>query len=304
MKDIQEMQDKIKRKFDLYTTDILKVYNLGKDVRYQITLLDSLDIRLSKHSENVANITNKICNYLNLNQEFIQYVTTCAYIHDIGKLYIPPKIAKKKISELTEEELYEYKRHCDIGFNICRKQNVLREFIAGPYYHHEKLDGSGFPQGLKNKDIPIEAKIIAVANMYEHLLNDSGVRENKVEILSKMKKAIKAKVIDRTVFKALLKSIRDEAEYEIYTLYLYIESLKSEIDRFKKALKHYTIARKVNNYDKQQYHELYSKGYLTSRENIEGIPEYLKNAIEAYNFKKEELAKLKKEYVSIKHFYV
>ncbi len=303
MKDIQEKQDSIKRKFDLYTTDILKVYNLGKDVRYQISLLDSLDVRLGKHSENVANITNKICNYLNFNQEFIQYVTTCAYIHDIGKLYIPPQIAKKKISELTDEEFNEYKKHCEVGFNICRKENTLREFMAGPYYHHEKLDGSGFPQGLKDKDIPLEAKIIAVANMYEHLLNDGGVKESKIKILTEMKEARKSKAIDKTIFKALLKSVIDETEYEIYNLSVYVESLRSEIDRFKKALKHYNIARKVNNYNRQQYHELYSKGYLTSRESIEEIPDYLKNAIEAYNSKKEELAKLKKEFVSIKYFH-
>ena len=198
MKDIEEMQDRIKRKFDLYTTDVLKVYNLDKDVRYQISLLDSLDARLSKHSENVANISNKICNYLNLNQNYIEYIATCAYIHDIGKLYIPPHIAKKNKKDLTEEEFEEYKKHCEIGFNMCRKENTLRRFLAGPYYHHEELDGSGFPQGLKANQIPFEAKIISVANMYEHLLNeDPFKRASKLDVLVEMKKARLNKKIDK-----------------------------------------------------------------------------------------------------------
>ncbi len=302
MKSVQEMQDKIKRKFDIYTSDVLKVYNLNKDIRYQISLLDSLDIRLSKHSENVANIANKLCNYLNLNQNFIEYVATCAYIHDIGKLYIPPSIAKKPIKDLNDEELHEYKKHCDIGFNICRKNNVLNEFLAGPYYHHEELDGSGFPQGLTAKDIPFEAKIIAVANMYEHYLNDYNGLEKRIDILKEMKQKALRNKIDRVVFKALIKFVRNEMEFEIYNLTTYTISLKNEIDRFNKALKHYNLARKVNNYDKQQYHKLYSKGYLTNRENIEDIPQYLKNAIEAENLKKQELAKLKKEFSQIKRF--
>lgn len=310
MKDIEDMQDRIKRKFDLYTTDVLKVYNLHKDIRYQISLLNSLDVKLSKHSENVANISNKICNYLNLNQKFIEYVETCAYIHDIGKLYIPPSIAKKPIEDLTDEEYIEYMKHTEIGFNICRKENNLREFLAGPYYHHERLDGLGFPQGLKDKDIPIEAKIIAVANMYDHLLNDEKYKDekninnkrSKLEILTKMKKARTNKEIDRTIFKALVKVVKDEAEYEIYNVSIYINHLKNEIDRFKKALKHYNIAKKAKTNNKKEYHELYIKGFLTSREEVSDTPKYLKEAIEAYNNKQEEYKKLKKEYRAIKRF--
>lgn len=302
MKDVQELQDNIKRKFDLYTTDVLKVYNLNRDIRYQISLLDSLDLRLSKHSENVANIANRICNYLNLNQRFIEYVATCAYIHDIGKLYIPRSIAKKTVKELDDVELLEYKKHCDIGYNICRKNNILREFLAGPYYHHEKLDGSGFPQGLKEKNIPFEARIIAVANMYEHLLNDDGKPGSKFQILKEMRKARIGKVIDKVVFKALVKAIRDEVEYEIYNMNTYIFALKKEEDRYRKALRHYNLSRKTNNPEKEQYHKEYSKGYLTSNEIPEDSAQYLKNTIETYNLKREELAELRRELILIKRF--
>ena len=313
MKDIEELQEKrIKNKFDLYTTDVLKLYNLHKDIRYQVSLLDSLDVRLSKHAENVANTTNKICNYLNLNQQFIEYVVTCAYIHDIGKIYIPPKIAKKPIDELTNEEFVEYMKHTDIGFNICRKDNILREFLAGPYYHHEKLDGTGFPQGLKSKDIPLEAKIIAVANMYDHLLNDNiykGERDinnkrSKLEVLIEMRKARINKEIDKTIFKALYKVVKDDAEYEIYNMSIYINHLKNEIDRFKKALKHYNIAKKTKSTNKQEYHEMYTKGFLTSQEIVSETPKYLKDTIEAYHKKIDEYKELKKEFRAIRIFRV
>lgn len=302
-KDIEEMQDRIKRKFDLYTTDVLKVYNLPKDLRYQITLLDSLDVRLSKHSENTANIANRICNYLNLNEKFIEYVATCAYIHDIGKLYIPPNIAKKRIKDLTEDEYYEYIKHTEIGYNICRKDNSLKPFLAGPYYHHEELDGSGLPQGLKANQIPFEAKIISVANIYEHLLNDDpNNRLTKLEILSEMKKLRIKKKIDRIVFRALIKAVQDEAEYEIYNMNIYINHLRNEIQRYKKALSHYNMAKKTKNVSKEEYHVMYTKGYLTSREDPKDTPKYLKDTIEAYEDKKVEFNTLKKEFRAIRRF--
>lgn len=134
----------MKEKLDFYSSEILKSYNLDENMRYQLALLDSLDVYTRKHSEGVANLTCRIANYLGLPEDFVIYATTCAYLHDIGKLYIPPEILQKP-SKLTDEEYEVMKTHTTIGYNICEKDEKLRPYSAGPLYHHEYLDGSRLP---------------------------------------------------------------------------------------------------------------------------------------------------------------
>ena len=93
----------MKEEFDFYSKTSLKSYNLDERIRYQLKMLDGLDAFTRRHSENVANITCRLCEYLHLNKEFTIYCTTCAYLHDIGKLYIPAEILQKT-SSLTDEE--------------------------------------------------------------------------------------------------------------------------------------------------------------------------------------------------------
>ncbi len=82
-------------KFDFYDPTMLKSYNLDDKIRYQLKMLDGMDAFTRRHSENVANITLRLCDKLHLDRGFKIYCTTCAYIHDIGKLFIPPSILQK-----------------------------------------------------------------------------------------------------------------------------------------------------------------------------------------------------------------
>ena len=95
--------------FDFYDQTYLKSYNLNKSIQYQLNLLDSLDVFTRKHSENVATITCNLCKKLHCSKGFTEYCTTCAYLHDIGKMFIPSKILQKP-SKLTSEE-YEIMKH-------------------------------------------------------------------------------------------------------------------------------------------------------------------------------------------------
>lgn len=99
--------------FDFYSKTSLKAYNLDGAMRYQLSMLDSLDAFTRKHSENVANLTCRICEYLHASNQFTVYCTICAYLHDIGKLFIPPRILQKT-SSLTEEEFQTMKTHTTI----------------------------------------------------------------------------------------------------------------------------------------------------------------------------------------------
>ena len=87
-----------KEEFDFYDKTSLKSYNLDKSMQYQLNILGSLDVFTRKHSENVASIVCRICKYLHLSKDFTEYCTICAYMHDIGKQFIPASILQKKIT--------------------------------------------------------------------------------------------------------------------------------------------------------------------------------------------------------------
>lgn len=133
-----------KEQFDFYSPVNLKSYNLEQTMRYQLNMLDNLDVFTRKHSENVANLTCRICEYLHCKQSFTIYATICAYLHDIGKQFIPSSILQKP-GKLTEEEFEIIKTHTTIGYNICMNDLKLRPYAAGPKFHHEALNGTGYP---------------------------------------------------------------------------------------------------------------------------------------------------------------
>ena len=101
-------------KFDFYNPINLKSYNLDQTMRYQLDILGNLDNFTRKHSENVANLTCRICEYMHASQKFTIYCTICAYLHDIGKLFIPASILQKP-TKLTDEEFNNIK----IDYNIA-----------------------------------------------------------------------------------------------------------------------------------------------------------------------------------------
>ena len=94
-----------------------------------------------------GNITMKLCKQLKMNKNFTIFCTTCAYLHDIGKTFIPPEILQKE-TKLTEEEFEIMKTHTTIGYKMCMKDPNLLPYYLGPLYHHEGLDGSRLSKWL------------------------------------------------------------------------------------------------------------------------------------------------------------
>ena len=157
-------------KIDFYSKTTLKSYNLDETIRYQLSILDSLDFFTRQHSENVANISCRLCERLKLGKDFTVYCTTCAYLHDIGKLFIPPSILQKE-GPLTDEEYEVMKTHTTLGYNMCMDDLKLRPYANGALYHHEALNGSGYPNHITRKDIPIEGQIIRVADEFDAIVS-------------------------------------------------------------------------------------------------------------------------------------
>ena len=262
--------------FNYYDQTYLKSYNLDKAIQYQLNLLDSLDLYTRKHCENVATITCNLCRKLHLSRGFTEYCTICAYLHDIGKLFIPSEILQKP-SQLTDEEYEIIKTHTTLGYNLCIKDAKLRPYHAGAYYHHECLDGTGYPQGLLKNDIPLEAQIIKVADEYEALVHKRQYKSHigindALKILIEHTKPSpnapkntgfsKAGKNNKRVVKKLLKVVIDDIEYEISCTYDYVKYLNNEIDRYEKIKDFINKRENTKNHKKKMYFDEYIKLYL------------------------------------------
>lgn len=290
--------------FDFYDKTSLKSYNLDSSMRYQLTMLDSLDPFTRVHSENVASISCRLCEYLHLRKSFTAYCTICAYLHDIGKLFIPPKIINKP-GKLTDEEYSIIKTHTLLGYKMCMDDLQLRPYALGAKYHHESLDGSGYPEGLKKNEIPLEAQIIKVADEYDALVTKRQYKTH-VNISNILKDLIKdtepdAKTValdnaavgvrkgrlNRKVVKTLFKVVIDDTNYEISCVLGYLDYLKEQIKRLETIIDYET---KMNNSKKESQKEYYKEGMkmlFAEGENFENVHQILSEYKEALNIRKK-----------------
>ena len=142
-----------------------------------ISGLKSYDEYTYHHSLSVSVISLAIGQSLGLNQKEIKRLGRAAMMHDIGKMLIPKEIINKP-SALDPSEFANIKRHPELGAKYLKSEFVgNQELWDAMMYHHEKEDGSGYPKGLKGKDIPIFSKIIAVADVYDALTSYRAYRD-------------------------------------------------------------------------------------------------------------------------------
>ena len=246
-----------KDSYDFYSPTNLKTYNLEDTLQYELSMLERLDPFTKKHSENVANLVCRICEYLKCKKAFTVYATTCGYLHDIGKLKVPYEILSKP-GRLTPEEFEVVKKHTTYGYEMCMKDLKLRPYADGPLYHHEALNGSGYPQGLTKKDIPYVAQIIRVADEYDaivtkrqykthinisetlrDLIKDAQPTEFlKTVALDMLKENYRVGKINSQALRALFKVVIDDIYYEISGVMDYIDYLKDEIKRLQTIQKY------------------------------------------------------------------
>jgi len=111
-------------------------------------------------------------------------------LHDVGKVGISEKILHKK-SKLSKNEFKEIKRHPQIGADIIRPIHSLHPVMPALLYHHERWDGKGYPSGLSRQQIPIAARIISIADVYQALVSNRPYRKaySKEKALIMIKKA-------------------------------------------------------------------------------------------------------------------
>jgi len=139
-------------------------------------MLDVRDHVTDEHTSRTATLSVNLARRMGLEENKLEKIRRGALLHDIGKIGIPDTILQKP-AELTKDELATMQKHPEIAFQLLSNVNYLRSALDIPYCHHEKWDGTGYPRKLKGEDIPIEARIFAVVDVFDALTSDRPYRK-------------------------------------------------------------------------------------------------------------------------------
>ncbi len=173
-------------------------------------LLDKRDPYTGRHSREVAELSAALARRLGLRGSEVEMVRAIALVHDIGKIAVPDRVLLKA-GELTDEEWELMKQHTTVGYDLIKGLEVYGRYAEAVKYEHEHWDGSGYPDGLKGEEIPLVARIIAVADVYNALTTDRPYRkaypkEKAIEIMREMA----GKTLDPHLVEVFLELLEEE----------------------------------------------------------------------------------------------
>lgn len=149
--------------------------------------LELRDKETSGHSRRVVDLTVKIAHRFGFDEEALHHIRRGVLLHDIGKMGIPDDILQKP-GPLTEEEWDIMREHPGFAYDMLKDIDYLVPALTIPHYHHERWDGSGYPEGLAGEEIPLEARIFAVVDIWDALTSkryyrDAWSREKTLEYI-------------------------------------------------------------------------------------------------------------------------
>lgn len=145
-------------------------------IRSLVNAIDAKDSYTCGHSDRVAEYARRIAATMQQSEEFCEQIYLTGLVHDVGKIGVPDSVLQKP-DKLTEEEFAEIKRHPEIGHAILKELASFDYVLPGVLHHHEAVDGSGYPHGLKGDQIPLQARILAVADAYDAMTSDRPYRK-------------------------------------------------------------------------------------------------------------------------------
>jgi HD-GYP domain-containing protein (c-di-GMP phosphodiesterase class II) len=152
-----------------------------------VSLIDLRDQYTGGHSLRVASYVRQIAVQLQLSDRDIETVEFAAALHDIGKIAVPDHVLLKP-GRLTDDEFEWIRKHPEFGWMTVRNADEFQEAALLILHHHERLDGSGYPGGLRGSEIPLGARIISVADAYDALTTTRPYRPGRTheEALSQL----------------------------------------------------------------------------------------------------------------------
>ncbi|MGB5823932.1 MAG: HD domain-containing phosphohydrolase [Proteocatella sp.] len=190
-KDEEEIKDIWKKAEDyMYKKKLFESPSMrGKTVNTIISTLHEKNKQEEEHSRRVSALCKEMGIAIGLSEHRVEVLKTVGLLHDIGKIAIDENILNKP-GKLTDDECKEIQRHSEIGYRILSTVNDMSEMAEYVLYHHERWDGKGYPKGLKAQEIPIESRIIFIADAYDSMASDRSYRGamEKDRILNELRK--------------------------------------------------------------------------------------------------------------------
>jgi diguanylate cyclase (GGDEF)-like protein/putative nucleotidyltransferase with HDIG domain len=186
-----------------------------------LDLAEAVDLRFSgsaRHSETVGRYAEMMARELGFSERHVSRVRLAGMLHDIGKVGVPDNILRKP-GPLTDEELAVIRRHPELGVQILEHPSLadVRVWVGA---HHERPDGLGYPLGISGEELPLEARIVAVADAYEAMTSDRSYRDSighagaRAELLRCAGSQFDRPVVDAFLATLQRESKRAEAELE------------------------------------------------------------------------------------------
>jgi diguanylate cyclase (GGDEF)-like protein len=152
--------------------------------------LSIYDNELAEHSERVSRYSAAIAREMQLDPSMIDRITIAASLHDIGKIGIPPALLKKQ-SLLSDDERQIVQQHPALAAQILITTPLMHTLLPAVRHHHERWDGTGYPQGLQGEMIPLEARIIAIADAYDAIRTERSYKKGQcaTEAIAELEKS-------------------------------------------------------------------------------------------------------------------
>ncbi len=164
--------------------DRMYLNKLGSSKSYKNSIIKTLrssleekDHETSEHAERMKNLVERIALKIKLKQHEVEQLVLLTELHDIGKISISDSILLKP-GPLTSNEWNQVKKHSEVGYRLCSTIPELAPIANVILSHHEKWDGTGYPQGLKGEDIPFLSRIITIVDSYDVMTNDRPYKES------------------------------------------------------------------------------------------------------------------------------
>ena len=241
------------KQFDVLTSTRINESELLNEVNVEISVLKGLDIFTNAHVQGVVKTTLAICKKMNMKYDDIKTCVVAAYLHDIGKIRIPPEILQKN-DKLTEEEYEEMKKHTIYSYEMCMEYPSFHKYAPIVRAHHENLDGTGYPDGLREKEIPPEASLIKVADVYDALTQKRQYKEGFTE-----SEALRIMLGD-------VKKRKMSAFYFEFLVLAVIEKLEEKYKNHKITIRKYENNLEILHELEVIYKQIYDRGFTPKLE--------------------------------------
>lgn len=173
-RELRELNVDLEKRVRMRTQELAEAYDVT--LEGWAKALELRDKETEGHSRRVTETTITVARTMGIHEEEVEHIRRGAILHDIGKMGVPDHILRKE-GALTAEERQIILKHPETAYNLLKQIPFLEKALEIPYSHHERWDGTGYPRGLKERAIPLPARIFAIVDVWDALSSDRPYRK-------------------------------------------------------------------------------------------------------------------------------